>query len=50
MAQTVLMQRLTLTVKAGMTRYFDRSTIGSGLQQINSSVQTDLDLQVRWKL
>ena len=50
MVQTVLMQRLTLTAKAGMTRYFDRSTIGSGLQQINSATQTDLDLQVRWKL
>ena len=41
--------RLMLTAKLGITNYFDRSTIGSGYQQINQSSQTDLDLQLRWK-
>lgn len=36
--------------KLGCTRYFDRSTIGTGLQQLNSHSMTDLDLQVRLKL
>ena len=49
MLQGALVSRLTLTAKVGLTRYFDRSTIGTGLQQINSSSQTDLDLQLRWK-
>lgn len=49
MVQSALSQRLTLTAKAGLTHYFDRSTIGSGLQEINSSSATDLDLQIRWK-
>jgi hypothetical protein len=49
MLQGALVSRLTLTAKVGLTRYFDRSTIGTGLQQINSSTQTDLDLQLRWK-
>ena len=31
-------------------RYFDRSPIGTGLQQLNSHSMTDLDLQVRLKL
>ena len=49
MAQGQLNRRLTLTAKLGYTHYFDRSTIGSGLQQIDNSSQTDLDLQARWK-
>ena len=49
MAQGQPNRRLTLTAKLGYTHYFDRNTIGSGLQQIDSSSQTDLDLQVRWK-
>lgn len=43
-------QRLMFTAKVGVTDYFDRSTIGSGYQQVNASSLTDLDLQVRWKL
>ena len=43
-------RHLTLTAKLSSTNYFDRSTIGSALQQINSSTQTDLDVQVAWKL
>ncbi len=36
--------------KVGYTNYFDRSTISTGLQQINGSTMTDLDLQIRLKL
>ena len=50
MANMTVGRRLTLTAKAGHTRYFDRSTIGSGLQEVNGSSTTDLDLQMRWKL
>lgn len=39
-----------LTAKIGVTNYFDRSTIGSGLQQINGSSTTDLLLQLRMLL
>ena len=49
MVQAMPTPRLTLTMKTGFTHYFDRNTIGSGLQQISSSSQTDLDLQLRWK-
>ena len=42
-------KQLTLTAKAGYTHYFDRSTIGSGLQEINSSSMTDLSFQLRWR-
>ena len=49
MVQSAPVSRLTLTAKLGLTRYFDRSTIGTGLQLIDSSMQTDLDLQLRWK-
>jgi hypothetical protein len=42
-------QRLMLTAKVGVTDYFDRTTVGSGYQQVNASSLTDLDVQVRWK-
>ena len=38
---------LMLIAKLGTTDYFDRSCISSGLQQIDHSAQTDLDLQLR---
>lgn len=41
--------RLTAVIKYGTTNYFDRSTIGSGLQQIAHSSMTDLLLQLRYK-
>lgn len=41
---------MMVIAKLGCTRYFDRSTIGTGLQQLNSHSMTDLDLQVRLKL
>lgn len=36
--------------KIGHTHYSDRTSIGSGLQLIPSSHQTDLELQIGWKL
>ena len=43
-------RNLMLTAKLGVTDYFDRSQIGSGNQLINQSSQTDMDLQLRWKI
>lgn len=40
---------LQMSAKAGTTRYFDRSTISSGLQEISHSSQTDVLLQLRYK-
>ena len=40
---------LRLSAKLGYTDYFDRAVVGTGLQQINASHATDLDLQVRWR-
>ena len=39
----------TLQAKVGWTNYFDRPTISSGMQLINHSAVTDVDIQVRWK-
>ena len=50
MVQGNIGRRLTLTAKCGMTHYIDRSTIGSGLQQIDSPTQTDMEVQARWRL
>ena len=49
MARAQIGANLMLTAKAGVTNYFDRSTIGSSYQQIAASSQTDLDVQLRWK-
>ena len=49
MAKWSLGGNLTLTAKAGVWKYIGRETIGSGLQEIKGSVQTDIDLQARWK-
>lgn len=38
-----------LIAKIGVTNYFDRKEIGTGLQTIRQSSKTDLDLQFRWK-
>ena len=40
---------LLLIAKCGTTDYFDRNHISSGLQQIDHSSQTDLELQLKWK-
>ena len=49
MARADITQKLRLSTRLGYTNYFDRSTIGSGLQLIPHSHQTDLDVQLRWK-
>ncbi len=40
---------LQITAKAGTTDYFDRSSIGTALQQINHSSATDIQLQLSWR-
>ena len=50
MARAKIGESLTLTAKIGVTDYFDRNHIGSGYQEIDGSSQTDLDLQLRWKI
>ena len=49
MARADLSAALMLTAKVGVTDYFDRATIGSGLQMVDGSSLADVDLQVRWK-
>ncbi len=49
-ARANLSAHWTVIAKVGHTRYFDRSTIGTGLQQIDGRQMTDLDLQMRLKL
>ena len=49
MAQAGLSQDLVVMAKLGTTNYFDRSTIGTGYQQVNHSALTDLEMQVRWR-
>ena len=49
MAQATIGAHLSLATKLGITNYFDRTTIGTGLQQINHSSQTDLLVQVGYK-
>lgn len=47
--QADLGRRLRLAAKIGYVNYFDRNSISSGLQEIDQSHQTDIDLQLRWK-
>ena len=49
LATLPILPRLDLTAKLGCTKYFDRNTIGSGLDQILSSHREDLQLQARWQ-
>jgi hypothetical protein len=44
-----LSRRVMLMAKVTTTDYFDRNHISSGLQQIDHSSMTDLELQLRWK-
>lgn len=50
MASARLGARLVATAKAGVTDYFDRSTISSGLQEVCRSSLTDILLQLQLKL
>ena len=40
---------LQFNAKAGITDYFDRSTISSGQQQINASSACDIEVGMRWR-
>ena len=48
-ADFALTKTLFLRAKLATTNYFDRDHIGSGLQQIDHSSQTDLHLQLHWR-
>ncbi len=50
MLSTHLSKCLQATAKFGFTRYFDRSVIGTGLQQVNHSGLTDLLLQITYHI
>jgi hypothetical protein len=50
LARADVSSRLRLALRLGYTGYFDRPVIGTGLQQIPHSHQTDLDLQLRWQI
>lgn len=43
-------KHLVAICKWGVTDYFDRTSISSGLQQIDASAQTDLEIQLKWKM
>lgn len=44
--RAALGKMLTLALKVGTTNYFDRSHVGTGLQQVDGSALTDIGLQV----
>ncbi len=44
-----ILGNFTLTAKVGVTDYFDRSVISTGLQHIDGSSQPDILLQLRYK-
>lgn len=48
-ARVAAIKNVTLIAKVGTTNYFDRAQISSGLQQIDASAMTDLELQVKWR-
>lgn len=50
MARYAVSRRLALAARYALTRYFDRSVISSGLQQIDHPTQSDLLLQLRLRL
>lgn len=37
-------------MRYGLLHYFNRDSIGSGTQRINSPTQNDISLQLRWVL
>lgn len=49
-ARSEIGKHLLLIAKLGTTDYFDRNHISSGLQEISHSSQTDMEIQVKWKL
>lgn len=50
MAQAALGTHLSLATKLGVTNYFDRTEIGTGLQQVHQSSMTDLLVQLNVRL
>lgn len=50
MMQADIGKHLALATKLGVTNYFDRSVIGTGLQQIDQSSMADLLMQLNVKL
>ena len=49
-ARATLSHRVMIALKAATTDYFDRDHISSGLQQIDASSQTDIEMQLRIRL
>ena len=45
-----LSRHLSAICKFSVTKYFDRNTIGTGLELINASHKEDMQLQLRWKI
>ena len=43
-------KHLRIAARLAYTNYFDRATIGTGLQQTDGSHLTDLDVQLRWTI
>lgn len=43
-------KHLSFAAKVGSTKYFDRDIIGTGTEEIQSSVKTDIDFQLRVRL
>lgn len=44
-----IVRRLSLAAKFGYTRYADRETIGTDLEEIDGNVKSDLNVLLRWK-
>ena len=44
-----IMRRFMLTAKLGITNYFDRSSISSGMQEVFASSMADLAVQLVYK-
>jgi len=45
-----LSSHLMIILRSSTTHYFDRDHISSGLQQVNSSTLSGLDIQLRWRV
>lgn len=50
MVQGGIGQHLKMTAKMGVTNYFDRSSVGTGLQQVDRSSLADLLIQIHYLL
>ena len=43
-------RHLQAALKIGSTKYFDRDTLGTGWEEIKSSIRTDIDFQIKWRI